>query len=303
LSILGAAPKELVAINAFERLARTLVVWWDSDNDHRLYHGQKRNFQAESEQSRLLGNFLLQTSIDAANRILQPILEAVERHPKEAGRILEGLIYANDSNPNNPQFWSLWSLFAERVRVAKWLPRIDGEYGQGRELLSALFLGIPWKDGVRHWHGLESHTRLVHDLFDALPPSPTVFERYLTLLYYVGEQSLPEAFIRVTARLKSGEPQYLLSKSNSVYILEVLLQRYVYGRALELKKRKELREAVLLLLDQLVEVGSSAAFRMRDDFVTPIAVNYAAPVANRVSRLPLVLPIFHETLISRSNTN
>lgn len=136
-------------------------------------------------------------------------------------------------------------------------------------MISALFLGGNWKDGARHWHSLEGYAHQVHDLFDALDPSPTVLEKYLGLLYHVGERSLPEAFIRIAARLKSGKPLLLLSKANSIYLLEVLLQRHVYGRPLALKKRKDLREAVLLLLDQLVEAGSSAAFRMRDDFVTP----------------------------------
>ena len=274
LSILEAAPAESAATDAFERLGRTLVAWWDSDDDRRSSHQRReRNFETEYAQAQLLQKFVLQTSLAAASKILQPILDAVERHPKEVGQIFEGLIYANDSTPNTPQFWSLWSLFAERVRAAKWLRGIDGEYGQGKELLSALFLGIRWKDGVRHWRGLEGHARQVHDLFDALPPSPTVLEKYLGLLYHVGEQSLPEAFIRVAARLKSGEPRYLLSKENSIYMLEVLLQRYVYGRPLVLKKRKDLREAVLFLLDQLVEAGSSAAFRMRDDFVTPVSTS------------------------------
>ena len=275
LSILEAAPGESAATGAFERLARTLVSWWDSDDDRRSSHHDRRerNFETEYAQARILQRFVLRTSLAAASKILQPILDAVERHPKEAGQILEGLIYANDSNPNTPQFWSLWSLFAERVRRAKWLPGIDGEYGQGKELLSALFLGIQWKDGVRHWRGLEGHAHQVQDLFDRLAPSPTVLEKYLGLLYHVGEQSLPEAFIRVAARLKSAEPQYLLSKANSVYLLEVLLQRYVYARPLELKKRRDLREAVLFLLDQLVEAGSSAAFRMRDDFVTPASTS------------------------------
>ncbi len=274
LSILQAAPGESAATDAFERLARTLVAWWDSDDDRRPSHQRReRNFETEYAQARLLQRFVLQTSLVAATKILQPILDAVERHPKETGKILDGLIYANDSNPNNAQFWSLWSLFAERVRSASWLPKIDGEYGQGRELLAALFLGIHWKDGVRHWRGLDGHPRQVHELFDALAPSPTVLEKYLNFLYHVGEQSLPEAFIRVGARLKAGEPQYLVSMGNSIYLLEVLLQRYVYARPLELKKRKDLREAVLFLLDQLVEAGSSAAFRMRDDFVTPVATS------------------------------
>ncbi len=275
LLILEGAPGESAATDAFEHLARTLVAWWDSDDDVRSSHRGRRarKFKTERAQSRLLQMFVLQTSLAAACKILQPILDAVERHPKEAGQTLEGLIYANDSNPNTPQFWSLWSLFAERMRAAKWLRGIDSKYGRGKELVSALFLGIRWKDGVRHWRGLEGHARQVHNLFDALLPSATVLERYLTLLYHVGEQSLPEAFIRVAARLNSGEPQYLLSKANSISTLEVLVQRYVYGRPLELKKRKDLRDAILFLLDQLVEAGSSAAFRMRDDFVTPVSTS------------------------------
>lgn len=273
LLILGAAPAESAATAAFQTLAHTLVAWWDSDDDRRSSRDRRgeRNFETEYAQARLLQRFVLRTSLPQAITILQPILDAVERHPKEAGQLLRGLVYANDSNPNTPQFWSLWSLFAERVRLATWLPGIDLEYGKGRELLSALFLEIQWQDGIRHWRELDGQAHHVHDLFDALDPSPNVLEKYLGFLYQVGEQSLPQAFIRVAARLKCGAAQYLLSKANSIYMLEVLLQRYVYARPLELKKQKDLREAVLFVLDQLVEAGSSAAFRMRDDFVTPVS--------------------------------
>jgi hypothetical protein len=276
LTILGAAPTEPAAIDAFEHLARTLVSWWDSDDDRRRSYGHRRrerNYETEHAQSRTLQRFLLRTPLTSASKIVGPILDAIERRPKEAGQILEGLIYANDSDPNTPQFWSLWSLFAERARVATWLSRIDREHAHGSELLAALFLGVSWKADTRHWRALEGHASRVHTLFEALPASRTILEKYLFLLYHVGEQSLPEAFVRLAARLQASNSKHMLSKSNTVYLLEVLLQRYVYARPLELKRRKDLREAVLFLLDELVEVGSSAAFRMRDDFVTPIPVN------------------------------
>ena len=94
---------------------------------------------------------------------------------------------------------------------------------------------------------------------------------YLRFLYHIGEQSLPEAFIRIAKRLQHGNPRQMMRKGNTVFLLEVLLQRYVYGRPLELKRESDLRQAVLFLLDILVENGSSAAFRMRDDFVTPVS--------------------------------
>jgi hypothetical protein len=64
----------------------------------------------------------------------------------------------------------------------------------------------------------------------------------------------------------------MLADSNTVLMVVVLLQRHVYTKPLELKRDPRIREAVLTLLDVLVENGSAAAFRMRDDFVTPVAV-------------------------------
>jgi hypothetical protein len=80
---------------------------------------------------------------------------------------------------------------------------------------------------------------------------------------------MPAAFVRVADALRRGDPAGMLRKTNTVFMLEVLLQRHVYARPLNLRDAA-LREAILLVLDMLVESGSSAAFRMRDDFVTLI---------------------------------
>jgi hypothetical protein len=56
---------------------------------------------------------------------------------------------------------------------------------------------------------------------------------------------------------------------NVSYYLESILTRFVYGAPEVLKRKQALSEATLLLLDKMVEGGSSSAYRMRDDFVTP----------------------------------
>jgi hypothetical protein len=274
LAILGQAPSEPQAIAAFERLAHTVVGWWDADEKRqrdRHERGRERSYETEAPLIDLLVNFLLRTSATWATRILQPILDAVDRHPHEVQRILIGLIFAEDRHPNTPQFWSLWAMFADRVRRARWLVGIDNEHARGGEMMSAVFLGPWWKEDVRHWRSLEGYAWHIHSLFEDLPASSTVLDDYVRFLYHVGEQSLPEAFVRIARHLRQGDPQHMLRKGNTVFLLEELLQRYVYGRPLELKRQNDLREAVLVLLDMLVDNGSSAAFRMRDDFVTPVA--------------------------------
>jgi hypothetical protein len=136
-------------------------------------------------------------------------------------------------------------------------------------MLAAIFMTYGWKQNVRHWSTLEGYAHQVDALFEALPRVAVVLEAYLAFLYHIGAQSLPQAFVHIGGALQEGNCVDMLSKSNTVFLLEVLLQRHVYGRPLELKQDQALRDAVLYLLDVLVERGSSAAFRMRDDFVTP----------------------------------
>ncbi|HEY7326645.1 MAG TPA: hypothetical protein VH592_03325 [Gemmataceae bacterium] len=273
LAILREAPSEPAAIAGFQRLARTLVSWWDQDDEHRHDMHERRperNHDTESAQADHLKNFLLKTSLEAATAILEPILEAVDKHPREVHWILLGLIGAEDRTPNTKQFWSLWALFADRVRRANWLEWIDNEHPSGDEMMSAIFLGTWWKEEVRHWRSLEGHAEHINALFENLPLSSTVLDDYVRFLYHVGEQSLPGAFSRIAKRLQGADQGQMLKKGNTIFLLEILLQRHVYGKPLELKRQPDLRNAILVLLDILVENGSSAAFRMRDDFVTPL---------------------------------
>ena len=199
------------------------------------------------------------------------MLGAIDQHPREIYSIVQGLTLIEDSSPNTAHYWYLWGLFADGIKRAKWLAWLDNKYPTGSEMLSAIFLTLYWKDNVRHWRSLEGHAHHVHSLFEALPPSSIVLDDYARFLYHIGERSLPDAFVRVANSLKRGDIQAMLAKSNTIFLLEVLLQRHVYGRPLELKRDTATRQAVLFLLDILVENGSSAAFRMRDDFVTPAA--------------------------------
>ena len=194
------------------------------------------------------------------------------REPPARGQLgLHGITAIEDSTPTSFSIGAYGKLFADGVRQAGWVSGLDDDHPWGADMLSAVFLTSFWKDSARHWKSLEGHAQHVHSLFEALPSSPIVFGSYIRFLYHIGEKSLPDAFVRVSHSLNAGDAQAILADSNTVFMLVVLLQRHVYAKPLELKRDPRIREAVLSLLDVLVENGSAAAFRMRDDFVTPIA--------------------------------
>jgi len=273
LRILCEVPKTSVAIAAFERLAHSLVGWWDEDVHTlggRNQERRQRNTNWDDELSQMFQTFLIQIDTPDAVRLLGPVVKAIDRHPDKVYWVLLGLIGAEDQVSNTQHFWVLWQLIADRVLQATWLPRINNHHAQGEELISALLLGSRWKPEVRTWRSLEGYSDRVGLLFDKLPASSRVLDGFVSFLNSVGTPSLPDAFIRLSNRLKDGNPAQMLKNGNTVFILENLLQRHVYGKPLELKQKRDLREAVLYLLDMLVENGSSAAFKMRDDFVTPM---------------------------------
>ncbi|AQZ33523.1 AAA family ATPase [Pseudomonas sp. LPH1] len=268
LVMLCHASNEPLAVTAYIRASEYLVDCWSRGYDSSKGR-RDRNYESEQSISYWMQEFVMRvTDVDAA-RVLQPILDAVDRHPREIHGVIQELTSSEDRTPNTKQYWFLWSLFAERVKHAKWLAHLEGEPPYGSDVLSTIFLTAYWKDDVRHWRSLEGYAHNVDSLFNALPAVSIVLDNYARFLYHIGERSMPAAFVHIANALRQGNNTDMLRESNTVFILENLLQRHVYSRPLELKRDPTLREAILYVLDALVESGSSAAFRMRDDFVTP----------------------------------
>lgn len=270
LTILAFAPTEPTSVAAFERASCALVKHWDDeDQDRRRDH--RRDFESEMATEKRIVQFAMRATPQDAARVLRPILNAVDRHPDEVDSIVQDLTIEEDRRSSPEQYWQLWDLFATEVKRARWLEWLDREHPTGGKLLATIFMTQGWKDNVRHWKTLEGHAHQVDALFEALPRTALVLDDYLRFLYHIGANSLPQGFTLSATALQQGEPAQMLAASNTVFLLEVLLQRHVYGRPLELKQNRAVRDSVLYLLDVLVERGSSAAFRMRDDFVTPAA--------------------------------
>ncbi|MGA2890191.1 MAG: hypothetical protein ABSE51_19250 [Terracidiphilus sp.] len=269
LTIWNQLPKESQAIDAFATTSKRLATEWTSRHRH-ANSDRNRNYEADTKQGALLEQFVMKVEPAEAERILAPLLDLVPEAPRELYLFFLGITGVEDRTPNTEQFWFIWRLFAGRIEKCNWLSNVDAEHAPGAALLLVIFLGTSWKDGVRHWKSLEGHAHLINDLFERLPFSRELLDDYVRFLYHVGERSLPDAFIRISERLKVSTIQSPLQRADVVFRLEVLLRRYVYGRPFALKSNHRLRDAVLHILDCLVEEGSSAAFRMRDDFVTPL---------------------------------
>ena len=195
-------------------------------------------------------------------------------HPKEVETFITSLITCEDETPDETtSFWEIWQAFADRILGAQWLSSIGLAHSEGMSLIDKVLFGVPWKEGIHHWRRLQGHGEEVNLFVTRLPAVSPGLLSYTRYLDSIGGESLPDSFAIVAKILQNAAQNDLLSNSSTVYYLESMLGRYVYGEPLALKSDPKLRAAVLFILDQLVEAGSSASYSMRDDFVTPVRVS------------------------------
>lgn len=272
LRILGNQEESEVANHLYKQTAQAIVKCWERDRQN-AYSGSGRYVDFEFWCASRIARFALRQEAVDAIELYEPFLDAVETHPEKVADIVRHLILEEDGIGRETPFWEIWQAFADRFSNAKWIEDLDEDYSigmQGRKLLRILLFGIQWQDDTRYWPRLKGQEYRVEDFVQEIPPSSAALQSYCRFLYHIGEKSLPESFTVIAERLKAGDPYQALTESNTVYLLESLLRRYVYGEPLQLKMDPDVRRAVLFTLDQLVEAGSSSAYQMRDDFVTPI---------------------------------
>ena len=269
LAMLGKAPNTSLGRDFFVRAAQALVASWMTHHEER---NSGRDFIRENVVMTRLAAVALALPPDAAVSCCRPFLDAVEDHPKEVATFVDLLIAQEErSSSDKSSFWHVWQAFADRVLDTRWVSSIGSDYSAGADLVDKLLFRVGWKVGIRRWHRLDGHEHKIDGFTTHLPVAAPVLAAYASYLYMIGEGALPRAFIVVANRIEAGDPKELLSNGNTMFCLESLLRRYVYGQPLLLRTEPNLRKAVIVILDHLVDAGSSAAYRMRDDFVTPMS--------------------------------
>jgi len=267
IPIFSQRPQEELSRRFFKLVADALVKWWDEDK-----HAKQRDDWLDYFCIQRLTRFAFSLEPSEACQICEQIINVVDTRPKEVTDFIEWLIISEDTIGNERVFWCLWETIAKRVSDMQWSEHFNKGDSDRIKLLNTIFLGLAiWKEDIRHWKRLEGNNWHLDKFFELLAPNPAVLGAYCRFLYQIGEVSMPNAFVLISKKLSQSDNKYMFSYKNTVFYLEALLRRYVYGHPGLIKSDTLIRDSVLHLLDELVERGSSAAYRMRDDFVTPLS--------------------------------
>ena len=221
LEILTGVPNSPLAQEFFGRVAYSIVEDSASDDDNEM------SFRREHDTVSSLAKFVLLLPFNDAKRCYQPLLDAIDEQPDEVASFMESLVLmADQAYPQATCFWDIWSDVTTRILKTPWLNRVNSPRSMGVKLVNNILLNRPWKEDIRHWRGLDGHEKEISELVPLLPATSPVLEAYLRFLYRIGERSLPMSFAVVATILKNvAQPKTLLDSANTVFYLEMTLQR------------------------------------------------------------------------------
>jgi hypothetical protein len=275
IGLLADHPEEAASLQLFERLAHLLArAWSRSREDRRSNSGG--NIEIEHEMQNGIASFVLNLAPDAARSLLAPLLDVIDRHPEKLAQLLTPILLALDKRPDgDAAYWAVWTAVTERLLAAPWVSHLTGRHPTGEELVHQAFLNIGWRRQLRRWSRLGQHFADLDLLFTSLPASSLVLDAYVRYLREIGQDSLPNAFVLIAERMGPGLAAALQANANLRWALDALVARTLFENLAQVRARAALRDAMMTILDAMVVAGSSAAFQLRDDFVTPQAAGLA----------------------------
>lgn len=268
-------PDDRLMRQVMQRSAALLPAMWQADARG---HRSRREVEAEEQYDPQLEHdfvdavcrFALQLESADGLVFLDPVFVAAPTFPEKASSVVTWLILHQGDRAPAPTLWTLWQRFADDFAATVNPEQVDGEHSGEAKMLHELFLGHNWGD-QRNWLPLHGETKRLREFFLRLPSTEQGFECYAYYLAKAGTPTLPDALTDIAAKLQNSTPLGHLNDT-AVYYLEEVLTRLIYGGNSRIRIESDLRGAVLTILDALVAAGSSPAYKLRDDFLTPISV-------------------------------
>jgi len=165
-------------------------------------------------------------------------------------------------------FWEIWQAAVDRFQASDLPTSLATEHSGADELLKKLFFNTYWVNETYNREPLQRNVHRIPKFFEFLPPSHSVLSAYAYFLYTVGAITLPQPLVAITAKLEGQKHSSLLA-GETVFYLERILSRLIHSSPTNILACGEVHTAILFLLDKLIEQGSSTAYKLRDDFITP----------------------------------
>lgn len=198
--------------------------------------------------------------------LIQPFIDKFNV-TESIAEMFQQFIYAQDRIMRYDNFGNVWNYFEDNIiEVAN---RNNNAWYVDKIIKNFLFAEIHWNDSIKEWHSFKAtNMRLIKSVSENIGNNPSVLYSISKLLNDIGSQFISEGVILI-ANMLLKYPQYSSIKleENTSYYLENLLRKYVYQGRYTIKKNKLLKKKTLVVLNFIIEKGSSVGYILRETII------------------------------------
>lgn len=184
---------------------------------------------------------------------------------EETKYLLEEFISTECRIKSYEQFWLVWDEFYKSI--FKTVKR--GGY-HTKEIVHSYLLAWPWwgKED-KQWYSLKSRDkRFYKKIVSELGDNVYVLDSISQILNQIGSEFINDGIIWISDML--GNHKNLWSDKlgiNTIYYLEILIRRFLYINRAKVRREKDLKERVLIILHFLIEKSSVNAYLLREEIL------------------------------------
>ncbi len=230
------------------------------DQDNKINYDVRHSFIEK------LAYLVLSSSEQDIKDYLQPFLDGFNGSETIA-ELFEQFIFAEDKMDTYDKFWQVWTLFY--VKVVDLCAEGD-EYRHVEKIIkSYLFARTPFKETVTDWHTFkDSNSRFFEDIAKYIGHCPSTLYALAKLLNDIADQYLNLGISWLSGILTRNKKLWTGKlETHTINYLEKLVRKYIYKEREQIRRSKQLKDEVLIILNFLVERGSVIGYMLRDNIL------------------------------------
>lgn len=211
-------------------------------------------------------SFVLLSDKKNIPRLLQPFYDVFEAS-ENASDFFEQFLLAEDKLQKNDNFWIIWNIFYHKIAT---IALTNCSYRYMEEIMTNYLLAYRcWREDARDWHTLEEKNKFFYDkVVKDFGHCPITLYAISKVLNDIGSRYIDDGLEWIASIIdkhKSGLLNQL--KINTVYYLEIYMRKYILKNKSLIRKESHILKNALIILDFLVEEGSSKAYQMRESIL------------------------------------
>ena len=213
-----------------------------------------------------LAYLVLNSSEENISDLLKPFVDGFNKSESIAD-LFKAFISAEDKLATYNSFWYVWNQFYVKiVEICK-----DGEeYWYTKEIIRAyLFAQTFWKEEATEWRTFkESNKMFFNKITENIGQCPSVLYSISKLLNGIGSIYLNDGVLWISRMLKDNTNLWSCHlEESTIYYLENLVKKYIFLNREKIRKTKQLKQEILVILDFLIEKTSVIGYMLRENIL------------------------------------